>query len=144
MRKTNLQRTNNLGKKVVALAGIVLILTALVVSVFTNNFELRAYAETNTKAAQILIVGTQAPQFAPERVSVKAGDEVKFINVDGESGGLPHWVLSIDSLSGVPNGAFDSGLMNVGDTYTVKFNTRGVYTFIDGIYPATHGYIIVG
>jgi plastocyanin len=91
----------------------------------------------------IQIVGTQDMQFAPAKIRINVGDEVKFINVDGQNGGLAYWVLSVDSANGVPNGVFDSGLMEVGDTYTVKFNARGVYTFIDGIYPATEGYIVV-
>jgi len=138
-----LQRKYDTGLKAFALAGIALILAATSVPAFTSNVEPQAYAETNAKTAQIQIIGTHAPQFAPTKVRINVGDEVNFINVDGQKGGVIHSILSIDSTNGVPNGVFHSGLMKVGNTYTVKFTTHGLYEFIDGIYPAMHGYIVV-
>jgi plastocyanin len=137
------QRTKESAKKAFMLAVIPVIVAAMLVPAFTHNTEPQAAAETNAKTVQIRIVGSDDVQFAPSRVSIKVGDEVTFINVDGYNGGVQHWVLSIDGVSGIPDGVFNSGMMKVGDTYTVKFNTHGVYTFIDGIYPATNGYIIV-
>jgi plastocyanin len=138
-----MQTAKKSAKKVFVLAAIPVIVAALLVPAFTHNAEPQAQAETNAKTVEIRIVGTQAPQFAPYKVSIKAGDSVKFINVDGQMGGLPHWILSVDSVSGIPNGVFDSDLMEIGDTYTAKFDAHGVYAFTDGIYPATQGYIIV-
>ncbi len=136
-----MQRTNESAKKVFVLAGM--ILAAMLAQGLTYYIPPQANADTNAKTAQVLILGTHAPQFAPSKARINVGDEVKFINVDGQNGGVIHRILSIDSANGVTNGVFNSGLMKVGDTYTVKFNKHGLYEFIDGIYPAMHGYIVV-
>ncbi len=136
-----MQRTNESTKKIFVLAGM--ILAAMVAQALTYYIPSQANADTNAKTAQIQIVGTHAPQFAPTKARINVGDEVKFINLDRQNGGVIHRVLSIDSANGVPNGVFDSRLMKVGDTYTVKFSKHGLYEFIDGIYPAMHGYIVV-
>ncbi len=136
-----MRRTSESAKKVFVLAGM--ILAAILAQAFTYYIPPQANADTNAKTAQILILGTHAPQFAPFKARINVGDEVKFINVDGQNGGVIHRIISIDSANGVPNGVFNSGLMKVGDNYTVKFNKHGLYEFIDVIYPAMHGYIVV-
>ena len=69
----------------------------------------------------VMIVGHEDPQFVPQTIHLKIGDSIRFINQDGQDGGLAHDVVSVDQ-NGVPNGNFKGYLQNVGDTFTIKFS----------------------
>ena len=90
----------------------------------------------------VMIVGHEDPQFVPQTIHLKIGDSMRFINQDGQDGGLAHNVISVDQ-SGVPNGNFKGYLPNVGDIFTVKFSESGTYYYIDSIYPEMHGTVVV-
>ena len=90
----------------------------------------------------VMISGHEDPRFVPQTIHLKVGDSIRFINQDGQDGGLAHDVASVDQ-SGVSNGNFNGYLPNVGDIFTVKFIEPGTYYYIDSIYPKMHGTIVV-
>lgn len=90
----------------------------------------------------VMIVGHEDPQFVPQIVHLKINDSIRFINQDGQDGGLAHDVVSVDQ-SGIPNGSFKSYLPKVGDSFTVKFSEAGTYYYIDSIYPKAYGTIVI-
>jgi len=97
---------------------------------------------TSSMIKTVMIVGHEEPKFVPHVVHLKIGDSIRFINQDGQDGGLAHDVTSIDE-SGMPNGKFKGTLLNTGDTYTEKFTESGIYHFIDSAYTQMHGIIVV-
>jgi len=97
---------------------------------------------TSSMVKTVMIVGHEDPRFVPQTVHLKIGDSIRFINQDGQYGGLAHDVVSVDQ-SGVPNDSFKGYLPNVGDIFTVKFSESGTYYYIDSIYPEMHGTIVV-
>jgi len=90
----------------------------------------------------VMISGHEDPRFVPHTIQLKIGDSIRFINQDGQDGGLAHDVVSVDQ-SGVPNGNFRSYLPNAGDTFTVKFSEPGIYYYTDSIYTKMQGTIVV-
>jgi len=97
---------------------------------------------TSSMIKTVMIVGHEEPKFVPHVVHLKIGDSIRFINQDGQDGGLAHDVTSVDE-SGMPNGKFNGTLLNTGDTYTEKFTDSGIYHFIDSAYTQMHGIIVV-
>jgi plastocyanin len=97
---------------------------------------------TSSTIKTVMIVGHEDPQFVPHMVHLKIGDSIRFINQDGQDGGLAHDVISVDE-SGMPNGKFNGIVLNVGDTYTKKFTEPGIYNYIDSTYPQMQGIIVV-
>jgi len=97
---------------------------------------------TSNTMKTVMIVGHDDPQFVPNVVHLKLGDSIRFINLDGQDGGLAHNVVSVDE-SGLPNGKFNGIVLNVGDTYTEKFTESGIYNYIDSTYPQMQGIIVV-
>ncbi len=91
----------------------------------------------------VMIIGHEEPKFVPQIVHLKNNDSIRFINQDGQEGGLAHDVVSVDGKTGVPDGNFEGFLPNVGDIYTVKFSESGTYQYIDTIYPNMRGTIVV-
>ena len=139
---------NTTKKLAIALTAIVL---ALVISpaipyseagktrMVTDSME--NFSTSNTMKT-VMIVGHDDPQFVPNVVHLKLGDSIRFINLDGQDGGLAHNVVSVDE-SGLPNGKFNGIVLNVGDTYTEKFTESGIYNYIDSTYPQMQGIIVV-
>ncbi len=97
---------------------------------------------TSSMVKTVMIVGHEDPLFVPQTVHLKIGDSIRFINQDGQDGGLAHDVVSVEQ-SGVTNSNFKGYLPNVGDTFTVKFSEPGTYSYIDSIYPEMQGTIVV-
>jgi len=97
---------------------------------------------TSSMIKTVMIVGHEDSQFVPHVVHLKIGDSIRFINQDGQDGGLAHDVISVDE-SGIPNGKFNGNVLNVGDTYTEKFTESGIYNYIDSTYPQMQGIIVV-
>ena len=133
----------------IALAAIIL---GLIVSPAIASNEAEAMrktmeiAESHSKPSivkRVMIVGIENPQFVPEFIELKVNDSVIFVNQDGQNGGLPHDVVSIDPKSGIPDGNFNGTLLKVGDTFIVKFTESGVYHYTDSIFPQMHGAIVV-
>ncbi|HXV66845.1 MAG TPA: plastocyanin/azurin family copper-binding protein [Nitrosopumilaceae archaeon] len=92
----------------------------------------------------VMIIGNIDSVFVPQIIHINLNDSIKFINQDGQNGGVAHNVVSIDQITLEPNGNFNGYLQNAGDTFTVKFVEPGIYYYIDSIYPKILGTIVVG
>ena len=62
--------------------------------------------------------------FSPMAIRVPAGTTVTWKNLDGE----PHTVVSADGL-------FRSGALDENDTYSYRFDKRGIYKYVCSIHP---------
>ena len=98
---------------------------------------------TSGMVKTVMIIGHEEPKFVPQIVHLKNNDSIRFINQDGQEGGLAHDVVSVDGKTGVPDGNFEGFLPNVGDIYTVKFSEPGIFYYIDSMYPEMQGTILV-
>ena len=104
----------------------------------TTSLEDRSASITKT----VMIVGHEDPQFVPNIVFLNVGDSIRFINQDGQDGGLAHHVISIDSI-GMPDGLFSATLENSGDTYIQELTQAGTYHFTDSAYTQMHVILVV-
>jgi len=110
--------------------------------IMKKSVELRETIVISNTLKTVMIVGHENPQFVPQTMHLKIGDSIRFINQDGQDGGLAHSVVSVDQ-SGVPNNIFKDYLPNVSDTFIVKFSESGTYYYIDSTYPQMQGIIVV-
>jgi hypothetical protein len=65
----------------------------------------------------------QYPSFVPETTRAFVGDTVRWKNIDTR----PHTTTS--GTNGTPNGIWDSGTLNPGDSFKFKFTTQGNYPY---------------
>jgi len=107
-----------------------------------KTVELRETIAISNTLKTVMIVGHEDPQFVPPIIHLKIGDSIRYINLDGQDGGLAHSIVSVDE-NGISNGNFKGYLPNVSDTFTVKFSESGTYYYIDSTYPTMHGTIVV-
>jgi plastocyanin len=136
---------------ILVLAGISALVALLSVPIMTAGHfdEPKAQAEDNSTPALmqpriVIVAGNEDPQFSPIQLKIRAGEEVKFFNVDGFEGiGRAHRIVSMDVGSGVPDGIFDTGVLSMGESATIKMSESGVYGFIDVLWPSSRGAIIV-
>ena len=78
------------------------------------------------------LIELKAFMFEPTAVTIVAGTAVAWKNLDPE----PHTVASID-------GAFRSGALDQGDSFTFTFAKPGTYRYVCSIHPQMTGTIIV-
>ena len=78
------------------------------------------------------VVELKAFMFAPTALTVTAGTAVTWQNLDPE----PHSVASTD-------GAFRSGALDEGESFTFTFATPGTYRYVCSIHPQMTGTVIV-
>ncbi|MGZ3497994.1 MAG: cupredoxin domain-containing protein [Vulcanimicrobiaceae bacterium] len=71
-------------------------------------------------------------KFSPATLHVDSGDTVVFVNDDTES----HTATSTART-------FDSGGLDTGDRWTVKFSKPGTYSYICALHPYMKGQIVV-
>lgn len=95
---------------------------------------------TKTEPNHVSILGQSAPYFGPNDLSVKAGDTVTFTNTDF----VLHTVTSIASQDDpTPDGVFDTGLINSGESAEVTFDEPGTYDYFCSIHPQMRGTVTV-
>jgi plastocyanin len=70
--------------------------------------------------------------FVPQRVTVKAGTMVTWINQDD----VPHTVASSDKL-------FKSKTLDTGDKFSFTFTTPGTYAYFCSVHPHMTGAVVV-
>jgi plastocyanin len=73
--------------------------------------------------------------FLPATVRIKAGGQVTWLNC--ESPGIPAHTSTAD------NGAWQSPLLDIGDTYAVTFATAGTFTYHCDPHPSMQASVIV-
>jgi nitrite reductase (NO-forming) len=94
---------------------------------------------SSASSAKVVIVpgaasNTQSPGYSPATITVVIGvnNTVVWINNDN----APHTVTST-------TGAFDSGNMNAGDTFTFTFTSPGMYQYFCSYHPWMKGTVVV-
>src|SRR3954471_1448106 len=73
-----------------------------------------------------------ASSFTPKSVTINQGDTVKWTNTDNAN----HQIVA-------NKGAFASGILRPGATYTFTFSTSGGFAYHDALHPATTGAVFV-
>ena len=92
--------------------------------------------ETN----QVSILGQATPYYEPNDLTVSVGETVTFTNDDF----VLHTATSINSQEDpTPDGAFDTGLLNNGESAEVAFDEPGTYDYFCAIHPQMRGTITV-
>lgn len=142
------RRIHNISKRAIIIASTSLVIATIFALTFVGSNDLMVHAESDTKNVSgitktVMIVGHNDSQFLPQIVNINVGDSVRFINQDGQLGGFPHAVISVDGASQIPDNKFGSELLVVGDTFTVKLTESGTYHYIDSIFPEMRGTIVV-
>jgi plastocyanin len=90
-------------------------------------------ADTEESAgAEVAIVDEDGRSFEPADVTVAAGETVTW----SHEGGLPHTVTAED-------GAFDSGDLSGGDTFSHTFEEAGSFPYVCSIHPDMTGTVEV-
>jgi plastocyanin len=111
-----------------ALATHIRVATALAVAAFTMA---AVFPAASAQAAETLV---QIDQFifAPQRVSVKAGTTVTWVNDDD----IPHVVVASNKL-------FKSKTLDTNDKFSFTFTTPGTYEYFCSLHPHMTGTIVV-
>ena len=78
------------------------------------------------------VVTIEGFAFKPARITVPAGDSVRFVNKDSEA----HTVTN-------KGGLFDSGGMDTGAAWTHRFTKTGTYVYFCQLHPYMIGTIVV-
>lgn len=87
--------------------------------------------------AEVVEVNIQDFFFEPQTVTISVGDEVKWTNL----GDAPH--TSTSGEPGAPDGIWDSGVLNTGDTFSRQFMNAGSFPYYCTIHPTMEGTVIV-
>jgi plastocyanin len=111
-----------------ALATHIRVATALTVATFAMA---AVFPTASAQAAETLV---QIDQFifAPQRVSVKAGTTVTWVNDDD----IPHVVVASNKL-------FKSKTLDTNDKFSFTFTTPGTYEYFCSLHPHMTGTIVV-
>lgn len=80
---------------------------------------------------EMTMLSENEPVFAPEIIWVKPGGSVTWKNVDEDKHTATAYVPANDKPQRIPEGAtaWDSGLLETGETFTHTFETEGVYDY---------------
>jgi len=111
-----------------ALATHIRVATVLAVAAFTMA---AVFPAASAQAAETLV---QIDHFicAPQRVSVKAGTTVTWVNDDD----IPHVVVASNKL-------FKSKTLDTNDKFSFTFTTPGTYEYFCSLHPHMTGTIVV-
>ncbi len=79
-------------------------------------------------------VEMKLPDFKPVEMTIEVGQIVEFKNTDV----VPHSSTSgtVEGMTPAPDGRWDTGLVEPGDSACVKFGQPGAYAYYDSKYPA--------
>ena len=99
-----------------------------------------AFADITVSIADGLMPGCEDTKecYMPGSAVISPGDSVVWINDDS---GI-HTVVSGNPEDG-PDGTFDSGLLDVGDTFTHTYSEEGVFEYYCNVHPWMGGMVIV-
>jgi len=104
-----------------------LLISAVIMTACTKNSNSSYSNNNNTNAVSIMNM-----QFTPGSITVTAGTTVTWTNNDN----MTHNVTS-------NSGAFSSGNIEAGKTYSFTFNTKGTFPYTCTIHPGMTGTVIV-
>ena len=82
--------------------------------------------------AETHIVEIKGHKFSPASLTIKAGDSVEFVNLDG----APHTATADD-------GSFGTARLRKDEKETVQFASAGSFSYFCAVHPAMKGEIIV-
>ena len=82
-------------------------------------------------------VATTIENFSHRNARIQAGKTLAWTNMDA----VPHTV-TFGSV-GETEPAFDSGLMGPGQTFALKFDQPGIYSFVCTLHPSMTGEVVV-
>jgi plastocyanin len=89
---------------------------------------------------KVLIAGDESDQpYMPSSITIKTGDKVGWINTDEEA----HTVTSGFENSTEKAKQFDSGLLNVNQTFEHTFDKAGVFNYFCTVHPTMTGVVNV-
>ncbi len=99
---------------------------------FCAALSLAAISCGGVLAAEPIKIGVKGFMFNPVTITVPAGSQVTWVNLDDE----PHAVAS-------DTGLFRSGGMDTNETFSFKFDKPGTYHYTCSIHPKMVGTVIV-
>lgn len=102
-------------KKIMSFVGVIMIVLG-----FAGSANAAGHAK---KADHIVEIKGMA--FSPKNITVKAGDTIKFINMDA----APHTATAKD-------GSFKTGRLKKGESAMVKISTAGNFSYFCKIHPS--------
>lgn len=70
--------------------------------------------------------------FGPRTITIDVGDRVRWTNRD-----------AVEHTATARNGAFDTGLLADGESYTIRFNAAGRYRYLCTPHPTMTGTVVV-
>ena len=89
-------------------------------------------APTDTAAANVAVTIDNLA-FTPATITVPVGTQVVWTN---KQAGIPHTTTS-------DTGAWDSGIMNTGATFSFTFKEAGTFAYHCNVHPTMHGTVVV-
>ena len=108
-----------------------------------KSVELEDTISTSDIVKTVRVTGDNEIPFAPNSIDIAVGSSVDFLNVDGHDQGISHSVTSVKIGTIQPDGTFTSGILRVGESYTVTFQEPGIYEFYDSLHSTISGRISV-
>jgi plastocyanin len=90
------------------------------------------FGAATAAAAEPIKIGVKEFMFNPVTITVSAGSQVTWMNLDEE----PHTVVS-------DSGLFRSGALDTNESFSFKFDKPGTYHYTCSIHPKMIGTIIV-
>ena len=104
---------------------------------------------TTSSAGEVVVITIKGLRFNPERITVKAGTTVRWVNLDE----VDHDVTSGKALTGreargkkkikFPDGRFSSGTFGKGRAFTFTFKEEGEYPYFCNVHPFMKGVVVV-
>jgi plastocyanin len=91
----------------------------------------------------VAIVGQDAPFYSPSNLTVAAGTTVTFRNHDAILHTVTSTQAGADMQSPEPDGAFDTGVLGLGQEAQVTFDDPGTYKYYCTIHPFMRGSVTV-
>ena len=142
----NLKRWKNCTEDKRLLALIIIIIVIIIAGVYAyyalspkpsvqpvvNNSSNQSIANNSSNMTAATTITIQNGMFNPNKITVKAGTNIQWINNDNAQ----HQIIS-------DSGAFQSNILNQGDSYTFFFDKTGIYGYHDAQNSTLTGTIIV-
>lgn len=97
-----------------------------------NNSSNQSIGNNSSNMTTATTITIQNETFNPNKITIKSGTNVQWINNDNTQ----HQIMS-------DSGAFQSNILNYGDSYNFFFDKTGIYGYHDALNSTITGTIIV-